>query len=66
MSQDSRLVQVVRKAEKVLGDSELALKWLQEGQLAFDGKAPIKLIRTKKGFTRVMDQLVRMEHCVCS
>lgn len=58
------LMDVVQRAEEVLGDREAAETWLQHPAVAFGGRRPIELLSTRQGAKLVKDHLTRMDHGV--
>jgi uncharacterized protein (DUF2384 family) len=51
-------------AAAVIGDRQLAFRWLSEPNPATDGKAPIDLLGDESGFDRVKTLLLRIEYGV--
>ena len=52
------------RAERVLGDRENALSWLDEGIPALGGATPLSRLSTETGYREVMDVLGRIEYGV--
>lgn len=51
-------------AEGVMGDKQLAHRWLSEPSLALNNRPPIELLGTPEGFDRVKTLLMRIERGV--
>ena len=60
-----RAARALAKANAVLG-RENGRDWLREPSRALGGATPLSLLDTADGFTRVMDELGRIEHGVFS
>jgi len=55
---------IFRHAEGVFGAPEVAGKWLQEPNLATDGRPPITLLGSEGGYARVKTLLDRIDYGV--
>ena len=55
---------ILKHAEEVFGSSEIAQRWLQEPNLATDGRAPIALVESESGYARVKMLLDRIDYGV--
>jgi putative toxin-antitoxin system antitoxin component (TIGR02293 family) len=62
--ENESLAQLQALAEEVFGDKTMALDWLQQPNLATDGRPPIDLLSTSDGFERVKNLLLRIEYGV--
>ena len=58
------LMEVVQRAEEVLGVREAAETWLQQPAVAFEGRRPIELLSTRQGAKLVKDHLTRIDYGV--
>lgn len=58
------LIEVTDTAHRVLGNRELAERWLAQPALALDGQSPLDLLTTTPGIEAVKDLLTRMEYGV--
>lgn len=59
-----RLARTAARAEKVLGEREAALDWLNTPNRALGGERPLELLDTEFGAKRVHDTLGRIEYGV--
>ncbi len=48
--------------ERVLGDEEAAREWLTSPILSLQGRKPIELLDTVKGYERVKNKLLQIEY----
>jgi len=48
--------------ERVLGDEEAAREWLTSPILSLQGRKPIELLDTVKGYERVKNKLLQLEY----
>lgn len=58
------VAQITALASSVFEDKDKAEKWLAEANPATDDRAPIELLGNPKGFERVKNVLLRIEHGV--
>jgi putative toxin-antitoxin system antitoxin component (TIGR02293 family) len=58
------LVRVIARAVEVLGASDKALRWLNTPVRSLGDQAPVSLLNSPEGITRVEDVLGRIEHGV--
>ncbi len=58
------IVEVTARAMEVLGSREKALRWLKAPVRSLGDQAPISLLNTQIGITRVKDVLGQIEHGV--
>jgi len=58
----ARLARVYDQAVRVFGDRENALHWLSEPRRRFDGRTPLKLLRTEYGSRLVEEMLGQIDH----
>jgi putative toxin-antitoxin system antitoxin component (TIGR02293 family) len=58
----ARLARVYDQAMRVFGDRENALHWLSEPKRRFDGRTPLKLLRTDYGSRLVEEMLGQIDH----
>ncbi|WP_433885753.1 antitoxin Xre/MbcA/ParS toxin-binding domain-containing protein [Pseudomonas vranovensis] len=61
MSTCPRREQILKSAEQVLGNRELAEWWLTKPALGFDHRSPCSLLMNHLGYGHVRDFLVRLE-----
>ncbi len=55
---------ISKHAEDVFGSSEIARRWLQEPNLATDGRPPGALLDSESGYARVKTLLDRIDYGV--
>lgn len=58
------LIAITQRAMEVLGSREAAENWLHQPALAFDGRRPIELLKTRQGGDLVKEHLTRMDYGV--
>jgi len=57
----TRLVNVIERAKRVLGDRGRAQQWLIHPNRALGSSTPLTLLQTREGTQRVYNVLMRME-----
>ncbi|EWS66605.1 putative toxin-antitoxin system antitoxin component [Hydrogenophaga sp. T4] len=55
---------ILNRATEVLGDRDLAERWMTEPALGLDGRKPIDLLSSRQGAALVKDHLTRMDYGV--
>lgn len=58
----TRMARVYDQAVRVFGDRENALHWLSEPKRRFEGRTPLKLLRTDYGSRLVEEMLGQIDH----
>ncbi len=53
---------IVQQANLVFGDPGIAARWLQEPNLATDGRPPAALLESEQGYGRVRTLLDRIDY----
>ncbi|MFC1236714.1 antitoxin Xre/MbcA/ParS toxin-binding domain-containing protein [Vibrio sp. F74] len=61
-----RLIVLVILAEKLIGDEEKALKWIQTRVYGLGGKKPLEMLMTTVDFDVLKDLIGRIKHGVIS
>jgi uncharacterized protein (DUF2384 family) len=59
-----RTLDLQKHAEEIFGDAGIAKRWLQEQNLATEGKPPLALLGSENGYARVKTLLDRIDYGV--
>lgn len=62
--QTKRTLDLQKHAEEIFGDAGIAQRWFNRPNLAMDGKAPVSVLESPNGYSRVKTLLDRIDYGV--